>query len=220
MVEHALQKLGVDARTTGRNDILVDGKKVSGNAFYHLPERSIVHGTMLYDTNLEHMARATTPSDCKLKSKGVESVRQHVTTLNRYISLSIEELKQFFRTELCDDDIVLSAADIAAIEEIEREYYTPEFIYGNNPAYSVVKSKRIEGVGEFRVSIDAKGRVVRKVNLTGDFFVIGDIDTMLLAKLKGVRLEREALEKALCGVDCGAVIMNLTEEQLINLLID
>ena len=45
MVEHALQKLGVDARTTGRNDILVDGKKVSGNAFYHLPQRSIVHGT-------------------------------------------------------------------------------------------------------------------------------------------------------------------------------
>ena len=220
MVEHALQKLGVDARTTGRNDILVDGKKVSGNAFYHLPGRSIVHGTMLYDTNLEHMARATTPSDCKLKSKGVESVRQHVTTLNRYISLSIEELKQFFRTELCDDERVLSAADIAAIEEIEREYYTPEFIYGNNPAYSVVKSKRIEGVGEFRVSIDAKGGVVCKVNLTGDFFVIGDIDTMLLAKLKGVRLEREALEKALCGVDCGAVIMNLTEEQLINLLID
>ena len=220
MVEHALQKLGVDARTTGRNDILVDGKKVSGNAFYHLPERSIVHGTMLYDTNLEHMARATTPSDCKLKSKGVESVCQHVTTLNRYISLSIEELKLFFRTELCDDERVLSAADIAAIEEIEREYYTPEFIYGNNPAYSVVKSKRIEGVGEFRVSIDAKSGVVRKVNLTGDFFVIGDIDTMLLAKLKGVRLEREALEKALCGVDCGAVIMNLTEEQLINLLID
>ena len=72
MVEHALQKLGVDARTTGRNDILVDGKKVSGNAFYHLPGRSIVHGTMLYDTNLEHMARATTPSDCKLKSKGVK----------------------------------------------------------------------------------------------------------------------------------------------------
>ena len=68
MVEHALQKLGVDARTTGRNDILVDGKKVSGNAFYHLPGRSIVHGTMLYDTNLEHMARATTPSDSKLKS--------------------------------------------------------------------------------------------------------------------------------------------------------
>lgn len=220
MVEHALQRLGVDARTTGRNDILVDGMKVSGNAFYHLPGRSIVHGTMLYDTNIEHMARATTPSDVKLKSKGVASVRQHVTTLNKYIALSIEELKETFRSELCNDERVLTAADIAAIEDIEKEYYTYEFIYGNNPAYSIVKNGRIEGVGEFRVSIDAKDGVVRKVNLAGDFFIVGDIDSMLLAKFKGIRLEREALERALEGVDCGAVIMNLKKEQLINLLTD
>ena len=220
MVEHALQRLGVNARTTGRNDILVDGKKISGNAFYHLPGRSIVHGTMLYDTNLEQMARATTPSDTKLKSKGVASVRQHVTTLNKYISLSIEEFKESLRNGLCSDERVLTAGEIAAIEKIEQEYYTSEFIYGNNPAYSIVKEKRIEGVGEFRVSIDAKGRVVRKVNLAGDFFIVGDIDTMLLSRLKGVELEREALEHALEGVDCSAVIMNMKKEQLINLLTD
>ena len=220
MVEHALQKLGIDARTTGRNDILVDGKKVSGNAFYHLPGRSIVHGTMLYDTNLEHMARATTPSDAKLKSKGVKSVRQHVTTLNRYISLSIEELKAFIRSELCNDVLVLSAEDVAAIEAIEKEYYTPEFILGNNPAYSISRNERIEGVGEFHVSIDAKDGRIRKVNLAGDFFVVGDLDSMLLSRLKGVPMEREALQSALEGVDCGAVIMNLKKEQLINLLTD
>ena len=220
MVEHALQRLGVDARTTGRNDILVDGKKVSGNAFYHLPGRSIVHGTMLYDTNLEHMARATTPSDAKLKSKGVESVRQHVTTLNRYISLSIEEFKAFIRSELCNDVLVLSAEDVAAIQDIEKEYYTPEFIQGNNPAYSITRNVRIDGVGEFRVSIDAKDGRIRKVDLAGDFFIVGDLDSMLLSRLKGVHLEREALQNALEGVDCGAVIMNLKKEQLINLLTD
>lgn len=220
MIEHVLQKLGVNARTTGRNDILVDGKKISGNAFYHLPGRSIVHGTMLYDTNLEQMVRATTPSDTKLKSKGVASVRQHVTTLNKYISLSIEEFKESFRNGLCSDERVLTAGEIAAIEKIEQEYYTPEFIYGNNPAYSIVKEKRIEGVGEFRVSIDAKGGVVRKVNLAGDFFIVGDLDSMLLSRLKGVELEREALEHALEGVDCSAVIMNMKKEQLINLLTD
>lgn len=218
MVEHALQKLGVDARTTGRNDILVDGKKVSGNAFYHLPDRSIVHGTMLYDTNLEHMARATTPSDDKLKSKGVSSVRQHVTTLNRYISLSIEELKEFFRNELCSGEHILAAEDIAAIEAIEQEYYTPEFIFGNNPAYSVVRNKRIDGVGEFRVSIDVKEGRIRKINLAGDFFIVGDIDSMLLSRLKGVPLEREAIALALDGIECSDVIMNLKKEQLINLL--
>lgn len=220
MVEHALQKLGVDARTTGRNDILVDGKKVSGNAFYHLPNRSIVHGTMLYDTNLEHMARATTPSDAKLKSKGVNSVRQHVTTLNKYISLSIEELKEFFRTELCSEEYLLTNKDLDAIEAIEQEYYTHEFIFGNNPAYSIVKNRRIDGVGEFSVSIDVKDGEIRKMELAGDFFIVGDIDSMLLARLKGVPFEREALELALDGIDCTAIIMNLKKEQLINLLTD
>ena len=76
LVENALQQLGIKAGTSGRNDILVDGKKVSGNAFYHLYNRSIVHGTMLYSTNIEAMARATTPPDAKLKTKGVDSVRQ------------------------------------------------------------------------------------------------------------------------------------------------
>ena len=75
MIEHMLRRLGINAKTTGRNDILIDGKKVSGNAFYRLPDRSIVHGTMLYDTDVEKMARSTTPSEAKLKSKGVESVR-------------------------------------------------------------------------------------------------------------------------------------------------
>lgn len=220
MVEHALQKLGVDARTTGRNDILVDGKKVSGNAFYHLPNRSIVHGTMLYDTNLEHMARATTPSDAKLKSKGVNSVRQHVTTLNKYISLSIEELKEFFRTELCSEEYLLTNKDLDAIEAIEQGYYTHEFIFGNNPAYSIVKNRRIDGVGEFSVSIDVKDGEIRKMELAGDFFIVGDIDSMLLARLKGVPFEREALELALDGIDCTAIIMNLKKEQLINLLTD
>ena len=151
MVEDALQRLGVDARTSGRNDILIAGKKVSGNAFYHLPGRSIVHGTMLYDTNLDYMLNATTPSRTKLRSKGVESVRQHITTLCNHINLTIEQLKEHLRTVLCDSEILLSEADVAAIEQLEQEYYDDAFIYGNNPAASLTKVQRIEGVGEFHV---------------------------------------------------------------------
>ena len=220
MIEHALQKLGVDARTSGRNDILIDGRKISGNAFYHLPERSIVHGTMLYDTNLEFMAKATTPSDSKLKSKGVNSVRQHVTTLNRYISITIEELKHHIREELCSDSIVLSQKDIDAIEKIELGYYEPSFIYGNNPAYSILKNRRINGVGEFWMSMEVRNNTIRKIDLKGDFFLVGDLDSMLLSKLCNIPLEREAIEKAIEDTDCGDIIMNLTKEQLINLITD
>ncbi len=219
MVEDALQRLGVDARTSGRNDILVDGRKVSGNAFYHLPGRSIVHGTMLYDTNLDYMLNATTPSAVKLRSKGVESVRQHITTLCKYITLTIDELKAHLRSVLCNEEILLSDADIAAIEQIEQEYYDDSFIYGNNPAASLTRVERIEGVGEFHVSVDIKENRIRKVSLAGDFFIIGDLDSMLLDKLKGAEYSRAGIEAALDGVDTSLVIMNLTNEQLINLLI-
>ena len=219
MVEDALQRLGVDARTSGRNDILIAGKKVSGNAFYHLPGRSIVHGTMLYDTNLDYMLNATTPSRTKLRSKGVESVRQHITTLCNHINLTIEQLKEHLLTVLCDSEILLSEADVAAIEQLEQEYYDDAFIYGNNPAASLTKVQRIEGVGEFHVSLDVKENRIRKVLLAGDFFIIGDLDSMLLSKLKGVEYCRAAIEEALANVETAEIIMNLKKEELINLLI-
>ena len=217
MVEHALQKIGIVARTTGRNDIVIDGKKVSGNAFYRLSKCSIVHGTMLYDTDVDSMVNATTPSAAKLKSKGVESVRQRVTTVKEYTSLSIEEFKKSLRDSLCDDTLVLGADDIKAIEEISKEYYSHEFIYGNNPACTFTNTKRIDGVGEFKLDIEVKDNVIRKANMSGDFFIIGDVDAMLLTKLKGVQYTREAIEKVVSAVDCSNFIMNLKKEELINL---
>ena len=84
---------------------------------------------------------------------------------------------------------------------------------------SFFKVERIEGVGEFRVSLDIKDGCIRKASLSGDFFVIGDIDTMLLSRLKGVEYSRQAIVDALAGIEPGNVIMNLGTEQLINLFI-
>ena len=218
MVEYALQSIGVDARTTGRNDILVDGKKVSGNAFYHLPCRSIVHGTMLYDTDVENMLQATTPSATKLKSKGVESVRQHITTLNKYITLTIEEFKHHLRTMLCDEEAVLAPADIREIEKIACEYEREEFLYGCNPVYSTIVRHRVEGVGEFEVRMNIKDTIIKRVSLSGDFFIIGDIDSLILDKLRGTEYTPAAVTAALADCDTGTVIHNLKTEQFIKLL--
>ena len=220
MVEHLLQKLGIDAKTTGRNDILVEGKKVSGNAFYHLPGRSIVHGTMLYDTDLEKMVRSTTPSDAKLKSKGVESVRQHVTTLNKYLDITIDEFKNFVRANLCDGEVVLDDCAVEAIKEIEQGYLTDEFIYGRNPAYTSVVKKRIEGVGEFEARMELRDGVLRKINLAGDFFLVGDLDGSLLAPLSGVSFTPEAVAERLADIEVGNIIMNLSKKQFINFLFE
>lgn len=219
MVVLVLRKLGVKATASGRNDILVDGKKVSGNAFYHIPGRSIVHGTMLYDTDMQNMVGSITPSDEKLLSKGVDSVRQHITLLKDYINIGVDEFKQFVRDNLCTDEVLLCAEDIAQIELIEREYLTDEFIYGRNPHYTVVRKRRIEGVGDIEARLELKNGVIKKANLLGDFFITGELDKALLDKLKNVSMSRNALEEAL-PARLGDVIMNLKREDFVSLLLD
>ena len=213
-----LKDLGLDASDTSRNDVMVDGRKVSGNAFYHLPGISIVHGTMLYDTNMENMLGAITPSATKLDSKGVKSVKSHITTLNRYLTMSIEEFQQHAHRTLCDGEIMLSDSDIAAIEHIEAGYLTPEFILGNNPRCNMERSGRIEGVGEFKITLELNRNIIRHINLAGDFFLLGDLDS-ITTRLKGCHFTKEAVESALSDLDLSRVIMNLTKEQLINLLL-
>ena len=221
MVVLVLRRLGVDARATGRNDVMIfdgdQGRKVSGNAFYHIPGHSIVHGTMLYDTCMEHMVGAITPSDSKLVAKGVRSVRQHIALLKDYITLSLDEFKVYVRENLCDGEIMLTDADVEAIEDIEKEYLTDAFIYGNNPAYTVVKRKRIEGVGEMEARIEVKNGAVKAMNLVGDYFLVGEIDR-LIGSLVGVKLTREALE-AVLPERLDDIVSHLEKEDFIQLLL-
>ena len=218
MVVLVLQNLGVDAKARGRNDVMIGDRKVSGNAFYHIPGRSIVHGTMLYDTDMVNMVGAITPTDEKLLSKGVASVRQRIALLKDYINLDIEQFKTFVRNNLCQGEIVLNEEDIRGIEEIEKDYLTDEFIYGNNPKYTIVRKRRIETVGDFEVRIEIKNGEIKGMVMLGDYFIVGDIDDTILRPLKGVRLEREALEKAL-PEQLDTAILNLRKADFIDLLL-
>ena len=218
MVVLVLQNLGVDAKASGRNDVMIGDRKVSGNAFYHIPGRSIVHGTMLYDTDMVNMVGAITPTDEKLLSKGVASVRQRIALLKDYINLDIEQFKTFVRNNLCQGEIVLNEEDISGIEEIEKDYLTDEFIYGNNPKYTIVRKRRIETVGDFEVRIEMKNGEIKGMVMLGDYFIVGDIDDTILRPLKGVRLEREALEKAL-PEQLDTAILNLRKADFIDLLL-
>ena len=120
----------------------------------------------------------------------------------------------------CDGEVVLNGKDVEAIHEIEEQYYNPEFIYGNNPAYTTKVKRRIEGVGEFEAKMELRDGIVKKINLAGDFFIIGDIDNALLVPLIGVELTREALEKRLADTDVESIILKLSKQQFINFLLD
>jgi lipoyltransferase/lipoate-protein ligase len=219
-VAEMLCGLGLNASASDRNDVLIDGRKVSGNAFYHLPGRSIVHGTMLFDTNMEHMLGAITPSREKLTSKGVESVRSHITTLSEHLSMDIESFKQHVRESLCDGEILLTDDDVAEIEKLTQPYLEPSFLWGNDPRCEITcGGKRIEGVGSIQFNVELQRGVIHDLHLTGDFLPLcEDVRQTLLDKLRGVRLETEALAEALRGSDASQWILNLTNERLIKLL--
>ena len=107
---------GIDAVRSGRNDVLVDGRKVSGNALLQLPDRSIVHGTLLHSTDLHALEQAILPPVEKLRRHGIESVRQRVMNLNDVLPVGIDKLKEDIVRYFCDDEIVLTDDDVRVIE--------------------------------------------------------------------------------------------------------
>ena len=129
MIQLVLHKMGVNATSTTHNDIMIGDRKVCGTAFYQLPGRSIVHSTMLYDTNMQHMLNAITPSAEKLEKKGIQSVRQRITLLKEHTQLSLDEIKRMIRDTLCDGELVLTAEQVTEIEKIEQSYLKQDFIH-------------------------------------------------------------------------------------------
>ena len=218
LIVFMLNKLGVNAVASGRNDIMIDGRKVSGNAFYHTPKRNIVHGTMLYDTDMQNMVGSITPSDTKLISKGIQSVRQHITLLKDYIDLSLEEFKAFMKQQLCDEEITLTEEDIKQIKIIEQEYLSKEFIYGNNPKYNIISKQRINDVGDMEIRIEIKNDIIKSINVMGDFFIAGDIDAKIIKPLRNVSLERNRISEALPD-SLSEIIPNLKKDDFINLIL-
>lgn len=217
MILAMLEKLNVKATTSGRNDILIDGRKVSGNAFYRIPGRSVVHGTMLYDSDVETMMASITPSEQKLKSKGVTSVSQRITQLKDYIDISMEQFKDFAKNTLCNGEITLQQKEVEKILEMEKEYRSHDFIYGNNPKYAVTHHHWLDGVGEMEVRMEVKNGVIQSLNLLGDYFIVGELDA-LLKSLKGVKLNKDDINSVLPN-KLDDVILHLHKEDFVNLLL-
>ena len=217
MILAMLEKLNVKATTSGRNDILIDGRKVSGNAFYRIPGRSVVHGTMLYDSDVETMMASITPSEQKLKSKGVTSVSQRITQLKDYIDIGMEQFKDFAKNTLCNGEITLQQKEVEKILEMEKEYRSHDFIYGNNPKYAVTHHHWLDGVGEMEVRMEVKNGVIQSLNLLGDYFIVGELDA-LLKSLKGVKLNKDDINSVLPN-KLDDVILHLHKEDFVNLLL-
>ena len=214
-----LKGLKIDAQLSGRNDILIDGTKVSGCAFYQLSNRSVLHNSLLFDTQLDHLSNALTPAKEKLQSKGVASVRQRVTNVATYTQLDILNIMDYIRQEMCGKEVIeLTEEDMKGIAEIEKELSSDDFVYGKNPKYSLVRKHRFEGVGTLEAHIELKNNIIGSINMVGDYFLLGDIDHDFLSLLKGCEFTREAVEERLDGIDLSTIIRGLKLRQFLRLL--
>ena len=213
------QGLGIDARLSGRNDILIDNAKVSGCAFYQLPGRSVLHNSLLFDTRLDHLSNALTPAKEKLQSKGVESVKQRVMNLAAYTHLGISAFMDYVRREMCGTEVLqLTDEDMKGVAELEKELASDSFVYGKNPKYTVVRKHRFEGVGTLEAHLELKNNIIGNINMVGDYFLLGDIDHDFLALLKGCAFTREAVGETLQDVDLSAIVRGLQLRQFLRLL--
>ena len=120
MVLLVLRKMGIEATGTQHNDIMIGDRKLCGTACRKTSKGSIVHSTLLYDTNMEHMLNSITPGPEKLEKKGIQSVRQRITLLKDYTTLSLEEVKTLIRETLCVGERMLTEDEVNMINEITK----------------------------------------------------------------------------------------------------
>ena len=198
----ALQELGIPATLSGRNDILVNGKKVSGFAKRVCKNRLMVHGTLMYDVDLEVLPQALTPSASKLQSKGIASVRSRVANLREYlpevadIQAFSQRLEDILSRHYADAEYQLSSEDLASIQRLTDEKFAQwEWNYGRSPKATLTHSARLAcGTVENHLQI-AENRIVF-CQFGGDF--LGNLPTSEVeSALIGVVYEANAISESL-----------------------
>ena len=222
-VIEALRALGVPAELSGRNDILVEGRKVSGYAKRVWKDRLMVHGTLMYDVDLETLASVLAVSDSKLEAHGIASVRSRVANLKDYLpdvaSVHVlqEALEDILSRHHADKEFVLSEAQLARVEEIARtRFATWEWNMGRSPLATFVRKQKFRcGTIEAHFSVE-KG-MLTALTFGGDF--LGNRPAEELARhLVGCRYERDALAGRLGKLSVADYFDHLTPDELLSLL--
>jgi lipoate---protein ligase len=223
-VIEALRKLGVHAELSGRNDIVVEGRKISGNAQFATRGRMFSHGTLLFDSEIEHVVSALNVKKDKIESKGIKSIRSRVANISEFLKekMTIEE----FRTVLLESifgkdreipEYVLTEEDWANIQKLSKERYQNwDWNYGKSPKFNLQHSHRFP-VGQIDVRLEVQKGIIENCKIYGDFFGVRDVKE-IEEKLIGKRYEKSEIETALEDVDIQHYFGNIEKEDFINLI--
>ena len=221
-VVETLKGFGVAAEFTGRNDIVIDGMKISGNSQYVKKHRVMHHGCIMLDSDLEKVADALNVKAAKFKSKNSKSVRSRVTTINAHApcKISMEEFKTALKEHILGSDGIepyeLTEEDLREIEKLRDEKYsTWAWNYGRAVQYEMTREEKFDA-GLVTVNMTAKdGRIV-DIKFFGDFFGNGEIEDLEKA-LQGVILDN-VLEEKLEALNLDEYMHGITPAELAGLI--
>ncbi|WP_148630834.1 lipoate--protein ligase [Bacillus sp. E214] len=223
-VVEALKELGVNAELSGRNDLVVGERKISGNAQFATKGRMFSHGTLMLSSEIENVVSALKVKEDKIKSKGIKSIRSRVANISEFLSepLTMEEFRQKLLEHIFGgmenvQEYQWTDEDWKKIMEISEERYQQwDWNYGKSPKFNIQHSYRFP-VGQIDVRLEvAKGKI-EECKIFGDFFGVGDVEE-IQKRLVGVRFSKSELENALKDVNISHYFGNITKEDFVNLL--
>ena len=222
-IQRALRSMGVECVFSGRNDLLIDGKKFSGNAQHFHGGRILHHGTLLFSSDMTDLSGALRVDPEKYRDKAVKSVRSRVTNISSHLPAPMEvtdfikALMDFVSGGAAPDDMALTDGESQAIEAMaEKRYRTWDWNFGSSPAYNFAKRTRTEG-GLLDVNLYVKKGRILTARLFGDYFGVRDVDG-LEERLVGCRHERGEIEARLKDVALNEYLHNVTLPVLLDCL--
>ncbi|MCY6371005.1 lipoate--protein ligase [Clostridium ganghwense] len=226
-VRNALKSMGINAELTGRNDITIDGKKISGISQSIYKKRVLNHGTLLFNSDLNALQKALKVKKEKFQSKGVKSVRGRVTNISKYLNKNINIevfreliLKYIFEFEGSKiERCTFNKEQLEAIEKLVKEKYsTWQWNYGKSPAFNYKNYKRFSG-GGIEVALDIKDGIIKQCNIHGDFLGTKDIKN-LEKMIEGIRYKKEEIKTILYKVDINRYFANISSDEVLACFFD
>ena len=199
-----LNDLGISAEFSGRNDLLVDGKKISGNAQTVYNGKIMHHGTILFDADLDRLKHALLPNPLKMQSKGIKSVRARVVNVKEYLDkdMTIEEFKNGLAKKFltfCQNYQLTDSDKLKITALVEQKYSRYEWNIGRSPKCENSFSYKFD-FGIMKFDFDTKDGLIENMQISGDFFSKNPIQ-LLEKKLNGIRFVKSDLLTALSDVE-------------------
>lgn len=226
----ALHRMGVEgARLKGRNDLVIDDKKFSGNAMYTHNGRMTAHGTLMFDVDIQETMNVLKPKKEKLSSKGIKSIRSRVTNIRpflseQYQSISIHQFREILLKNIFNVDDVKDVKEYKLTDEdwenifAFRDKYTgnDDWNFGKDPDYELIREARMPA-GQIEFQFDISKGKIRDITIYGDFFGMGEISDVE-DLLRGSDYTEEGLRETFSKVDINKYFGNITVDELVDLI--